>query len=239
MKILILIPLWKRPEVVEIVYRNLKLFCRKVKWEIEVLAILCPDDPKLKELEGLCSEYNIFMCYFKNQPLGRKMNAGINYALKKFKFDYLMNFGSDDLIHPRIELLYKKAFKNNVPVFGIDSLFFYDLISKKTFYFKTYTYRGMVVGAGRMIHRDVLELMKKKNIDLYEDEIERSCDGNSSERMKLWLKIPNTVINSGEFPYIVDIKTNTNINHITHIELNNQTQIEYFPDDYLNKYFKL
>jgi hypothetical protein len=239
MKILILIPLWKRPEVVDIVFRNLALFRRKVKWEIEVLAILCPDDPNLKALELLCKKYDVYKCYFKNSPLGMKMNAGINFAMKKFKFDYLMNFGSDDLIHPRIELLYKKAFKSKVQVFGIDSLFFYDLLTKKTFYFKTYTYRGMVVGAGRMIRRDVLESMQKKNIGLYEDEIERSCDGNSSERMKLWLKIPNTVINSGEFPYIVDIKTNTNINHITHIELSNQSQIEYFPDNYLDQYFKL
>lgn len=237
MKILILIPCWKRPEVVNIVFNNLSIFKMSVKWEIQVLAILCPNDPCLKELEELCDKYEVYKCYFKNQPIGMKLNAGINFAMEYFDFDYLMNFGSDDLIHPRIARLYGAAFKDLTPVFGINSLFFYDLQTKKTFYFKTYTDQ-YAVGAGRMIHKSVLLKLQIKSITLYDNSIERSCDGNSSLRLKQWLGVENRVIHSGKFPYIVDIKTNTNINHITQIE-SHKTQIEYFPNDYLDKYFQL
>jgi hypothetical protein len=237
MKILILIPLWKRPEVVELCFKGLQWFRYKVNWDIQVLAILCPYDPELEKLEKLCGLWNIDHCYYPNQPLGEKHNAGINYALQHFDFDYLMNFGSDDLIHPYIAALYRPYFDQKTPIFGINSLFFYDFDTKRTFFFKTYT-EDYAIGAGRMISREVLDKMKLRGIEMYENSIMRSCDGNSANRIQNWTGIKNTVINCGKFPYIVDVKTATNINHITQIE-SHKTQIEYFPNDYLTRYYNI
>ncbi len=237
MKILILIPLWKRPEVVELCFKNIGWFRIMTSWSIEILAIISPEDPNIMELEELCWAYNIEKCYFPNQPLGEKHNAGINYALQKFDFDYLMNFGSDDLIHPSISDLYQPYFNEKTPIFGINSLFFYDLDTKKTFFFKTYT-EDYAIGAGRMISRALLDKMKFRGIEMYENSIMRSCDGNSANRILSWTGVKNTVINCGKFPYIVDVKTATNINHIIQIE-SHKSQIEYFPDDHLSQYYQL
>lgn len=233
MTILILIPLWKRPEIVKAVFKNLWRFKKEVSWTVEVLAIISPEDPSARHLEALCNDFNVEKCWFKNDPLGRKLNAGINYALKKFDFDYLMNFGSDDLIHPKIEQLYELYIKNEIKLFGIDSLYFTDL--KKTFYFKCYT-DNFAVGAARMIHKSIFEKLKVKGTGLYSDHINRGCDGDSSVRIKTFFNISDVVIKAGEFPYLVDIKTNTNINHFISIE-SHQSQIKYFPNTYLKQFY--
>lgn len=237
MRILTLIPMWKRPDVVRVMLINLTETRKKIRHSMFVLAIICPHDPDKKELETLCREHGVNICYFQNIPLGRKMNAGINYAINNFEFDYLMNFGSDDLIHPTIFDLYKPYFEQKTLVFGINSLYFYEFETQKTIFFRCYT-DGLVVGAGRMIHKSVFEMLKQNKMDLYEDEINRSMDSNSSGRLKNWLGIYDTVIDSGEFPYIVDIKTNTNINHITYVEQNTQ-QIKIVDKSVITKYFKL
>ena len=235
MKILILIPLWKRPEIWRIVCRNLLAFRKSVNWDIQILTVISPEDPDMKQLKRDCRVTGVDICYYSNHPVGRKMNAGVNYALHHYEFDYLMNFGSDDLIHPAIEKLYQPYFNCGCKFFGIDSLYFHNYYSKETFCFKLYT-DGLACGAGRMIHRTILERMYALDVPLYDNCQERSCDSKSSDRIRQYARITDTIVPSGEFPYIVDIKTNTNINHISFIELH-QTQITKTESNFLELHY--
>lgn len=90
-KILILIPIWKRPEITEICFSGLDRL-RSYRPNVEVLAVISEE-----EYIGRCNAHNIEYTFFENQPLGRKKNHGLKVALTK-EWDYLMELNSDDLI---------------------------------------------------------------------------------------------------------------------------------------------
>jgi len=239
-KILILIPLWKRPEVFQICAQNLDFFIQHPKlrmaWDVTVLCIISPEDPDITALNNYCTWYNFKTCYYRNYPTGEKINAGINFALdKEIPFDYLMNFGSDDLIHANIVDLYKPLIQKDIKFFGINNLYFHELNTKKTFHFHTYNDLKSI-GAGRFIHRSMLEQFRLKKVELYTWDICMGMDSNSAYNILKYLAVTDVVVDAGKFPYIVDIKTNTNINHITAIESRAEL-INYVDNDYLKTYF--
>ena len=218
MKILILIPVYKRPEVFRLCLKNLKWFIDSVKtWRIEVVCLLSPDDKDLKKNETLVEIYGFNRIYYKNLPVSDKLNAGIQYAWDHFEFDYLMNFGSDDLIHPHIEVLYDPYLKQNCKLFGINTLYFIELSSKKTIFFDTYATHGSI-GAGRMIHRSIIEQFDRDMYPIYEPGLDCGLDTSSAMTIKRVMQIPDVIVDSGKFPYIVDLKTTTNINQFFELE---------------------
>jgi len=154
--------------------------------------------------------------YYPNLPVSDKMNAGIAYVHKHYEYDYLMNFGSDDLIHPDIEELYKPYFNKQFKLFGINTLYFHDLATGDTIFFDTYNTNGSI-GAGRMIHRSVIDWFVFETIPLYEHGLNCGLDTSSAMNIKRNLHLYDVIIDSGEFPYIVDIKTDTNINLYEHV----------------------
>lgn len=237
MKILILIPLYKRPEIWKICIRNLKRFIRRVSWQIEVVCILSPDDDHMKTNENLCKLAGFKCIYYPNFPVSDKINAGIRYIMAHYEFDYLMNFGSDDLIHPDIEQLYDEHFKLNRLFFGINTLYFYDYDSKKAIFFDTYNTNG-AIGAGRMIHKSILDMFHTDMMPLYEPGINQGMDTNSAMMIKRSYGIYEVIVDSGEFPYIVDIKSNTNINYFVHLEERTKN-IKQVETNYLHQYFIL
>lgn len=237
MKILILIPVYKRPEVLEICLENLKRFIKAVKWRIEVVLLLSPEDHYLAENEKLVRKYGHTAIYFKNLPVSDKINAGIEWVMKHKKFEYLMNFGSDDLIHPQIEQLYKPYFDSKYRFFGINTLFFYELATRKTIFFNTYNFNG-AIGAARMIHYSILKRFTDDQFPLYEPGLDCGLDTSSAMQIKRNLNEFEIIIDSGEFPYIVDIKTPTNINQLMHIEQRTKS-VKYFPDNHLKQFYEI
>ena len=235
MKILILIPVYKRPEVFKVCLENLKWFASQVSWTIEVVCVLSPDDEDMKLNEKLVKKYGHKAVYWENLPVAEKMNAGLQWVCRNKDFDYLMNFGSDDLIHPEIEKLYAPLLAKKVKFFGINTLYFMDYATHKTFFFNTYNNTGSI-GAGRMIHKSILDKFIFDDYPLYDPGLSQGLDCSSAMSIKRTLSEVDVIIDSGGFPYIVDIKTNTNINHITHIETRTQ-HITYFPDNHLNSYY--
>jgi hypothetical protein len=207
MKILILVPIWQRPEVT-------KLWTDGMKWfkteNISILTILSHEDKFFNENLDLIHKYSFDYCIFFNNPLGRKLNAGIEYALENFDFDYLMNLGSDDLIHPGILCLYDVLMKNREQFFGLDKVYFYDKLTRRLALSKP-----MLWGAGRMINRDLLDMMKNKKEFIYNNGFNRGLDCNSIEKIKTLLGIDYKQVETNDFPYLVDIKTETGLNDFT------------------------
>jgi len=204
MKILILVPLWQRPEITKIWAYSMGYFLTE---GISVLTILSREDPYYHENLDIIHHSGFEVCYFENKPLGRKLNAGIEYALEAYDFDYLMNLGSDDILHPGLLSLYDPYIKAKNLFFGLDKVYFFDYIKHKLGLTEAYLW-----GAGRMISREILEKIRIKGSFLYESKYERGLDCNSIENIKKLLNIDYLQVKTEDFPYLVDIKSEFGIN---------------------------
>jgi len=212
-KIVVMIPCWKRAGVLKIVSEQLEVFVREnsSKFLITVLFVFSQEDPELDAMVEIYNNatYRRDNVFFGNCKLGRKHNAGIRKA-NEIGYDYIMNMGSDDLIHPDIMKLYAPLIADKVPVFGITKLYFYDILEDKTVHFSYYN-NPNVVGAGRMISREAIQEVKYRFGALYDLVIIRRLDGQSARRL-LQCGFKQIGVDPGDFPYIVDIKSGENIN---------------------------
>jgi hypothetical protein len=137
----LLIALWKRPEITRIVFERVK------KLPVEPICIYSEDESK-----ELCREFGFESYFFENDPLGRKLNFGVERALES-QWDYMMQIGSDDLVKEELIESYKPFIERRSLVFGVGCIYFYDIRTGKT----ALHYGGQVFGCGRMIHRAVLD----------------------------------------------------------------------------------
>jgi hypothetical protein len=191
-KILILLPVWKREAITKICFANLKELQKK--FDIEVLCVVSEQWSKIEAFK-----HGFRYVEAPNECLGTKMNIGIKKALE-YKFDYLMNLGSDDIITEELFKCYEPFFKNDIQFFGSTRLTFLDSESKEAV---EYDYKGMM-GAGRCIRRDVLEKTLKRG-DIY-DKIQCGLDMNSASKFRC----SQTEIEN-PFRTIIDIKSKVNI----------------------------
>lgn len=207
MKILALIALYKRPEVVEFCVQELR------KLDVTPLFILSPDDPHYSKLKKIISDFHYIE--FPNYPLGLKMNMGVAASLQ-MEYDYFMNMGSDDVIEPRILDEMKPYFNNGDKLIGYNSCFVVNFKTKEKFYLENVC-KEYPIGAGRMIHRSIIDdMVTMQRYNLYEDDIMAGLDGNSSKRIKFATGIEPKIIFTKN-PPVTDYKTNTNINPIPQI----------------------
>ena len=201
-RILILTPIYKRPEIVKLFlqgFRRLKGYYN----DLILLCIVSPEDPSRNELIELIYDYGGDVCEYSNKYLGEKKNAGLEFALREYSFDYLMDLGSDDLLNPEIFKLYQPYMEAENPFFGLNNLYVLDRKTGRVIFIRDYN-TGHCHGAGRMLHREAIK------IPPWPAEANKGLDSLSRERLKN-VGVKETVIDSGETPYILDIKTDTNI----------------------------
>lgn len=216
MKILCLCAFWQRPEITKLFVNGFVKLQQSIDYDLELLCILSKEDQYFKENLRILTGYGFNVCEYQNKPLGEKMNAGIKYALGNFEFDYLMNLGSDNIINPKLFDIYKPYFNKGSLFFGIESVYFYCNNSKLLYLFNIAD--GFIaMGAGRMIHKDILDKMDSNNIWLYNHDINASLDTNSTINIVLNTKIKPEIIKTGEIAYVLDIKSETNIHTIDEI----------------------
>lgn len=189
-KILILLPIWKRQKITKLVLDNLKDLQKE--FNIEVLCIVSEQWAKIEAFKRGFKYVNA-----SNDCLGTKMNIGVKKALE-YKWDYMMNLGSDDIITRDLFKLYEPYFKNKTPMFGVTKLTFIDSKTKEA---RTKDYKIMI-GAGRCIRREEIESL---NGDMY-SKIQKGLDLNSMSKFGC-----QTVEIEGDFNMIYDIKSDENI----------------------------
>jgi hypothetical protein len=197
-KILILLPIWKRESITKICFDNLKELQKE--FNIEVLCIVSEQWAKI-----LAFEYGFKYVNASNECLGTKMNIGVRESLK-YKYDYLMNLGSDDIITKELFNCYSDYFKINYPFFGGTRLTFINSASKEI---KTCDYQ-VLIGAGRCIRRDELEKVLDRG-EMY-DKIQKGLDMNSMSKF-----ICSMTEIKNPFTSIYDIKSDVNIWTYTNI----------------------
>jgi hypothetical protein len=225
MKILTVIPVWKRPDILKICVDGLKHI------PVKPLFIISPEDRYLPEIKKILKNHHT--CQYPNWPVGRKLNAGINLAYKEYRFDYLMNLGSDDIISPKLFDVYRPLFEKQKLFFGVNNLYIMNYVNKKVMFVENYNIKRPI-GAGRMIHRSVLTKMMRKKENLYDNECSHGMDTNSEQRILHFTQVRPKVIKTGKDPFILDIKTATNINPFPQMirrsdEIDNSKEIiDYF-----------
>lgn len=144
----------------------------------------------------------------ENKPLGKKWNYGLQFC-KSIKFDYLIITGSDDFFCPNLWAFYKDL---SVHYFGLLDLYFVDgLRVKYCPGFKLNRF-GEPHGAGRAIHRSVLEALNWK---LWDDEINIGLDASMTEKLNQ-LEMQTKFIKIKDYGfYAADIKSSDNLHSIS------------------------
>src|SRR5688572_25004201 len=119
-KLLVYLALWKRPRITELCFMGLNRLRQHPDFDIQVLAVA--SEP---EMLPLCEKYNVHVVTHTNLPLGKKKNFGLQ-AARSFKFDYLLEIGSDTLVLNELLDKYKKDFIGVHHFFGIGDCAFID-----------------------------------------------------------------------------------------------------------------
>jgi len=169
---------------------------------VYLICILSPEDKYLEMNVKTCLDNNIEYIMYKNLPIGEKVNAGIDYILKRYDFDYLFKIDSDDLISPEIWQTYFPLMVRKELYFGITNVIFFNGFTGDMME----TNYPIVCGAAKMIHRDIL----KKCNPVYPSLQNSGLDGGCQERIKKVLNIEPLKVDVKHMA--LDIKTNTNIN---------------------------
>jgi hypothetical protein len=236
--IAIVIPCWKRAEILKLTMLQLNQFIKYAseKVNVRVFYVFSEEDPEINQhLQNLkvCT-HDICVVFAPNDQLGKKLNQGVSIAAK-FGYHYLMNFGSDDLIHEKLIDLYMPFIEMNLPFFGLNSVWFQEG-QADPIYFKSYNGKYLV-GAGRMIHFDVVNKVMMHYGGLYPDEICRGMDTASAKRI-INCGIHPVPIHTDEFPYIVDLKSEVNINSFEFIKstIRNNIQITHSKRNILKEF---
>jgi len=197
-KLLVYVALWKRHELSKRVLNVLKSW--KIEgFDIDLFCVISEDGSK-KTCEDLGIEY----CWTENKPVGKKMNFGL-FSLKDKDFDYLMQLGSDDFVHKDIFKLYADSFKNNDPYFGVKEYYAVDEKNKRAQYWKYDV--NHPTNHARFIRKDVLEKMA---FNIWPDHLNSGLDTNSDVNL-IKGGYRCKIYDTKKFPYIVDVKTETNI----------------------------
>jgi len=225
MKIMILMPVYKRPDILKTVIFYLKRL--KTKHELFIVPILSREDKYFTE--NLRTVLDFHYITHPNQPLGTKKNAGMRYALR-FKWDYFMDLGSDNIINPSLFDVYELYLKERFRFFGLLNLFMYDIDQGKGLFIKNYN-DGMCFGAGRMLRRDVIEQVG----DLWPEEHDVGMDTMS--RKKIVKFCDETPIETGEEPLILDLKSEQNLNPFWSIEQLFKGKIKYVSKEFIEENF--
>jgi hypothetical protein len=143
-----LIAMWGRQELVQI---NINLLQKQTKKCKILLVVSCEADKKFA-----MKNKNIDWIYTDNKPLGKKWQVGLNEC-KKYNPSAVLINGSDDLLSLNwVETCYKYIKSNNYDIVGKSNWYILDLIKKVPYKFK-YTNVNILLGAGRMLSRNILD----------------------------------------------------------------------------------
>ena len=148
MKILTYIPVWQRRHITRLCFDGLLRAYKQAPQGFEFITVIVASDD---DDAALAEEYGFDVCRHENQPLGDKFNAGVGYALDKYRFDYLFQLNSDDLLSTDCWDLFAQHVRQGRHFFGVDRIYIYDSESRNIKFFQ------YALGCGiRFIRADLL-----------------------------------------------------------------------------------
>jgi hypothetical protein len=155
----------------------------------------------------LCRAYGFNFVAFPNDPLGKKINSGIKYALEHYKFDYLMMMNSDTVINPRLFTdYYDELITKQVPFFGVNKVTYVNFYTDEAVDIE---YMGSILGCGKMMSRALVERAFKERGKLYEPLLNRALDDTMYDNIMDLNVRAEFVEYEGQLIY--DLKSDVNI----------------------------
>ena len=203
MKILIMIPCWRRPEIVDLFVSNLERTpCDYA--EIVPFFVLSPEDPDYSKMLDITAGYHrVAVC---NNPFGNKKNKGLEAAMK-LEWDYLMELNSDNIFSPLFWEHIRDYLMTGTDFFGFKDVYVYEPFKDEAVYIEGYHIghddQVTAMGWGRCIRREVVE----DCVPLWIAEDPFGMDGASDFRIRS-LGYKCTVIENGRQPVILGIAHN-------------------------------
>ena len=218
MKIICMIPVWRRPEILNICINRFKA----VKpWyaEVEPVFIISQEDPDYELNYQLVRSYKYLI--YKNNPLGAKKNAGMSFIMN-FQWDYFMDLNSDNVFTMNMWHAYKPYFDDKVDFFGFASgHIFYYLKENKAYRVDDYAFNfdntPTIWNGGRMIRRDVIE----KIGDLWRNDHHTGMDGMSH----------HNIITAGFKAEVIPQDTPMMLNFVSFTNLTTMDMIEPYAEE--------
>lgn len=224
MKILLFTPIYGRPEITEIWAKNV--------WIKDVLCVLSFEDPYFKDNFEIIKRFGFTAIGWKNEPLGDKFNKGIHYSLK-MDYDYLMNLDSDGIVHKKILDLYEPYIGKHEFI-GLDKVYFVDKDSGEVRLSKPNLWCS-----GRLISRKIIEKLLKMGENVYYSEDNRGLDARSTEKIERLTFQRHKMVETNDFPYVLDIKTWHSLNDWVFIlDLSEPSDKEVIKKNYSHKVIK-
>ena len=208
MKIAVLMPLWKRPEVFKEVLDNWRHPSKKFKIQELFFFVISPTDSDINELMQLCNDFlakdgnSGMILQVENLPVGQKMNDSIKIMLN-YEWDYLMNIGSDNILSDDYWNAFFPYLYERIDMIAMDGVVFVDTWSQSATKGKY-----PIVGAGRLIKRFIIEDTISKLGFLYHNYLNSGLDTSSMMNIKKATDCDTTII---EGCFSCDLKTLTNI----------------------------
>ena len=205
MKILLFIPVFRRPEILRMFVTHMERALPAYAELLPYFVISSKDDQFITQIKQVISGYDYFDT--DNQPHGRKRNRALENALN-FDWDYMMEMGSDDIWTPQLWRIYHPYLTTGNPYFGLKNIYFYNSITDRAAFVEDFHLNHFdqvsAIGPGRCTRRDVVE----QCIPLWPDAAPFGLDNHSNEKV-LRAGFPETVINAGGTPLICDVKGGT------------------------------
>lgn len=148
MNIQFFIPVYRRLKVTELCYQGLRRILSHIGDRATCRVLVCGSEP---EHEALARRYSWDYIHQDNEPLGRKMNGGIEHALGQ-EFDYLFQLNSDDLLSNELADIFLEFAEKSEPFFSVERLYFYHPATNQAKKFRYFDGCGV-----KGIRRDILE----------------------------------------------------------------------------------
>lgn len=123
--------------------------------------------------------------------------------MNNVEFDYLMELNSDGVINLSLLDIYNELMDNDTLFAGLDNIYFLNWATKECYFVSNYAGK-FSYGSGRIYNRDIIP------DKLWNDEYDAGLDTNSFKILSA-LGIKETMIQCGEKPMMLDIKSHTNI----------------------------
>lgn len=153
LKVGICTPMWKRHDVFKLYIKAVNDLSHP---DCEIIPCISGSEGGVSA--GLVSQIkNSRYIEVPNYPLAAKTNAALSLCKD---CDFVLNIGSDDLIHNDTFAKLVELMKQGYDFIGMSDFYFYDIRTKKALYWGGYLepYRaGATCGAGRVLSRKFLE----------------------------------------------------------------------------------
>lgn len=201
----IVLPIFGRIDLLKLCLRSIRRLQEDPRYTIRCLIAWSHNEDKQNIGHFFDNKLNTSVG-LPNKPLGMKLNGAIAYSLKHCNhYDYMMQLGSDDLISSDYLDKIQPYLKRGVMFFGPDKLLFIDQQTKAVKYHQT----GYHFGAGRLIHRALLE-----GTNYWYSDINKGLDNSLTRNIyERWGTTPDTMqqVIASDTPLICDIKGEENI----------------------------